>query len=59
VIGEVVNLAQALQTAAEEGQMIITESSYKKVQESFSCRKVGEIKLMNKKDRVTVYEVLG
>jgi class 3 adenylate cyclase len=59
VIGEVVNLAQALQTAAEEGQMIITESSYKKVQESFSCRKVGEINLKNRKDQVTVYEVLG
>lgn len=59
VIGEVVNLAQALQTAAGEGQMIITESSYKKVQESFSCRRVGEINLKNRKDQVTVYEVLG
>ena len=29
VIGEAVNLAQALQTAADEGQIIITESSYK------------------------------
>jgi adenylate cyclase len=59
VIGEAVNLAQALQTAADEGQIIITESSYKNVQESFSCRKVGEINLKNKKDPVTVYEVLG
>ena len=59
VIGEVVNMAQALQTAADEGQMIITEASYKKVQESFSCRKVGEINLKNRKDPVTVYEVLG
>lgn len=59
VIGEAVNLAQALQTAADEGQIIITESSYKDVYESFSCRKVGEINLKNKKDQVTVYEVLG
>jgi adenylate cyclase len=59
VIGEAVNLAQALQTAADEGQIMITESSYKNVHESFSCRKVGEIKLKNKKDQVTVYEVLG
>jgi class 3 adenylate cyclase len=59
VIGEAVNLAQALQTAAGEGQIMITESSYKNVQESFSCRKVGEIHLKNKKDQVTVYEVLG
>ena len=59
VIGEAVNLAQALQKAADEGQIIITESCYKEVRESFSCRKVGEINLMNKKDLVTVYEVLG
>jgi len=59
VIGEAVNLAQALQTAADEGQIIITDLCYKEVQESFSCRKVGEINLKNKKDPVTVYEVLG
>lgn len=59
VIGDAVNLAQALQTAADEGQILITESSYKNVEESFSCRKVGEINLKNKKDQVTVYEVLG
>ena len=59
VIGEAVNLAQALQTTADEGQIMITESSYKNVQESFSCKKVGEINLKNKKDQVTVYEVLG
>ena len=59
VIGEVVNMAQALQTAAAEGQVIITESSYKKVQESFSCRKLGERNLKNKKEQVVVYEVLG
>jgi adenylate cyclase len=59
VIGEAVNLAQALQTAAGEGQIIITESSFRFVEESFSCKKVGEVKLKNKKDPVTVYEVLG
>ena len=59
VIGDAVNLAQALQTAADEGQILITESSYKIVEESFSCRKVGEINLKNKKDQMTVYEVLG
>jgi class 3 adenylate cyclase len=59
VIGEAVNLAQALQTAAGEGQILITESSYGMVRESFSCRKVGEVNLKNKKEPVTVYEVLG
>jgi adenylate cyclase len=59
VIGEAVNLAQALQTAAGEGQILITESSFQQVKESFNCRKVGEVNLKNKKDLVTVYEVLG
>jgi adenylate cyclase len=59
VIGETVNMAQALQAAAGEGQIIITESAYQRVKESFSCRKVGAVNLKNKKDLVTVYEVLG
>jgi len=59
VIGEAVNMAQALQTAAGEGQIMITELSYGMVRESFSCRRVGEVNLKNKKDLVTVYEVLG
>ena len=48
VIGDVVNIAQRLQTAAKEGQIIINESSYEKVKESFNCRKVGEVSLKNK-----------
>jgi adenylate cyclase len=59
VIGDAVNLAQSLQSAAGEGQILITESSYQQVNESFNCRKVGEISLKNKKNPVTVYEVLG
>jgi adenylate cyclase len=59
VIGETVNLGQGLQSAAGEGQILITEASYEKVRESFSCRKIGDVNLKNKKDLVTVYEVLG
>ena len=39
VIGDVVNIAQRLQSAAGEGQIIINENSYEKVKESFNCRK--------------------
>jgi class 3 adenylate cyclase/ActR/RegA family two-component response regulator len=58
VIGDVVNVAQRLQTIAKEGQIIINESSYEKVKESFNCKKVGEVSLKNKSHPVMIYEVL-
>lgn len=58
VIGDVVNVAQRLQTIAKEGQIIISESSYEKVKESFNCNKVGEVSLKNKSHPVMIYEVL-
>jgi class 3 adenylate cyclase len=58
VIGDVVNTAQRLQTAAKEGQILINESSYHKVKESFNCNKVGEVSLKNKSNPVIIYEVL-
>jgi class 3 adenylate cyclase/FixJ family two-component response regulator len=58
VIGDVVNTAQRLQSAAAPGQIIISEASYQKVKEYFQCRKVGEVKLKNKSIPITIYEVL-
>ena len=58
VIGDVVNTAQRLQTVAKEGQILINESSYEKVKESFNCKKVGEVSLKNKSNAVMIYEVL-
>ena len=59
VIGDAVNIAQRLQSAAGEGQIIISESSYEKVKESFNCRKVGEVELKNKSNPMMIYEVMG
>jgi adenylate cyclase len=59
VIGDVVNIAQRLQSVAKEGQILISETSYKKVKEFFQCQKVGEASLKNKKDAITMYEVMG
>ena len=59
VIGDPVNLALRLQTAAEEGQILITEASYEKVKESFKCEKVGELNLKNKKEKVMAYSVVA
>ena len=58
VIGDVVNVAQRLQGVAKAGQILITESSYLKVKESFNCEKIGEIKLKNKAHPLVAYEVL-
>jgi adenylate cyclase len=57
VIGDIVNTAQRLQAAASPGQIIINETSYQKVKESFHCKAAGEIKLKNKANAVVIYEV--
>lgn len=57
VIGDVVNTAQRLQSAAGEGKIVITEAAYLKVKESFSCEPIGEVKLKNKANPVMIYEV--
>jgi class 3 adenylate cyclase len=58
VIGDAVNTAQRLQSSAKEGQIIISESSYELVKESFNCRKVGEVRLKNKLNPTMIYEVI-
>jgi adenylate cyclase len=59
VIGDAVNTAQRLQSAAGPGQIMISEQTYNKVKESFNCRKVGEVKLKNKLQPMHIYEVLA
>ena len=58
VIGDVVNTAQRLQSAAKPGQIIISEASYEKVKEYFKCQKVGEVNLKNKSNSMVIYEVI-
>ncbi|MEO6219445.1 MAG: adenylate/guanylate cyclase domain-containing protein, partial [Ginsengibacter sp.] len=59
VIGDAVNIAQRLQSEAKEGQIIINETSYEKLKESFNCNKVGEVSLKNKTNPMVIYEVMG
>ncbi|MEO6695987.1 MAG: adenylate/guanylate cyclase domain-containing protein [Ignavibacteria bacterium] len=58
VIGDTVNTAQRLQSIAKPDQIVISETAYKKVKESFDCRKIGDISLKNKTNPVNVYEVM-
>ncbi len=55
---DAVNLAQRLQTVALAGQIIISEEVYQIAKESFSCEKIGEVKLKNKSLPVVIYQVL-
>jgi class 3 adenylate cyclase/AmiR/NasT family two-component response regulator len=58
VIGDTVNIAARLENAAEENQILISEACYRQVKEAFQCKKIGDIQLKNKKEMITVYEVL-
>ncbi|MEP6748302.1 MAG: adenylate/guanylate cyclase domain-containing protein [Bacteroidota bacterium] len=58
VIGDVVNVAQRLQAAAAQNQILIDEACYGKVKESFNCRRIGEVSLKNKLNSMIVYEVM-
>ena len=57
VVGDAVNVAQRLQTVAQDGQILISESAYEKIKESFNCTRVGEASLKNKARPLIVYEV--
>jgi adenylate cyclase len=59
VIGDTVNVAQRLQSAASACQVVISEDCYEKVKLSFNCKKIGPVRFKNKAEEVTIYEVLS
>lgn len=59
VIGDVVNTAERLHQAAEAGQIIIAESSYDQIKQSFRCNKLKEVQLKHKAQPVQIYEVVS
>ena len=59
VIGDTVNTAQRLQTAATNSQILINETCYEKVKQSFNCKKIGAASLKNKMEEVMMYEVMN
>jgi len=58
VIGDTVNVAARLQSAAKIGQILITDKNYLKIKESFVCNEIGPITLKNKEMPIVVYEVI-
>jgi class 3 adenylate cyclase len=59
VIGDVVNTAERLHRAAENGQIIIAESSFERIKQSFRCNKLQEVQLKHKAHPVQIYEVIS
>ncbi len=59
VIGDTVNTAQRLQSAAEGSQILITEQCFNIIKDSFSCKAVGTRSLKNKSQEVMLFEVLN
>jgi adenylate cyclase len=59
VIGDVVNTAERLHQAAESGQIIIAESSYEQIKQSFRCNKLTAVQLKHKAQPVQIYEVIS
>jgi adenylate cyclase len=58
VIGDVVNTAQRLQSAAQPGQIVISKALFEQVKDSFNCRMIGDISVKNKSEPITIYEVI-
>ncbi len=58
VIGDVVNTAARLQSAAKAGQIVISQAAYENVKGSFNCKQIGEVSLKNKAKPVMIYEVV-
>jgi len=59
VIGDSVNTAQRLQSAAKPNQILVNEQVYQQANASFTMQKIGDVTLKNKALPVTVYEILA
>ncbi|MBK9270040.1 MAG: response regulator [Saprospiraceae bacterium] len=57
VIGDSVNTAQRLQSAATANQILITEEAYQQIKHLYRCHSIGYVKLKNKLKEVILYEL--
>jgi len=58
VIGDTVNTAARFQDLAKDNQIIIGQSCYEMVKESFNIKKIGDVVVKNKAKPLSIYEVL-
>lgn len=58
VVGDVVNTAARFQAVANASQIVISETAYNQVKNSFNCKEIGEVSLKNKQNPILIYEVI-
>src|SRR5437867_3013351 len=58
-IGDTTNLAARLQSLAEPGTILISETTHRLVRGFFQVRPLGPVAIRGKSERVPAYEVLG
>ena len=59
VIGDNVNLAERLQSIARPGQILVSEETYRSLDDAFKVRSLGLIRVKGKQEATAVYEILG
>ncbi len=58
-IGDAVNIAARLQSAAEPGKVLLSEGSARMVRSDFELEDLGEIEVKGKTEPISVFEVVG
>lgn len=58
VIGDCVNVAARLESIARPGQVLLTETTYKRVEDEFDCEPLGSQQLTGKQESVEVYVLM-
>ncbi len=58
-VGDTVNLAARLQSAADPGTILISEETYKRIGSSFEVIDIGSIEVKGKSDPVPAYRLLS
>ncbi len=58
VLGDVVNVAARLESRAIAKQILISKETFTAVQDTISCRSVGELSLKGKADKLSAFEVV-
>ncbi len=58
-IGDTVNTAARLESAAEPGSVFVGENTHQRIGNAFVCQEIGELQLKGKEQRVRAYKVLG
>jgi class 3 adenylate cyclase len=55
VFGEVVNIASRMETSANPGEILLTQSTYDEIKEHIVCTPLGAIQVKGKKDPIMAY----